>query len=141
MADSSQHEMLVRRIVGYIFTNYSELYSLSVIDDLPKPIGAERPPKIQGYRPDVFAQDVPLTTAIIGEAKTLGDLETGHSKRQYASFLSSLSMQPNGIFLIAVPFIGVPAALRVLREIIRALDEPLSSVKVIVLDDFREYEV
>lgn len=138
MPESTQHLDLVRRLISYVNSNFSECRSLSIISDLPTSIGGERPPKIQGFAPDLFAIDVPATKTIIGEGKTRQDLETDHSRRQIGAFLYYLSRQPRGILIIAVPWQILGATQRMMRSL-KSESEFEHSVEIIILDEIGEY--
>jgi hypothetical protein len=138
MPESTQHLDLVRRLISYVNSNFSECRSLSIISDLPTTIGGERPPKIQGFAPDLFAIDVPATKTIIGEGKTRQDLETDHSRRQIGAFLYFLSRQPRGILIIAVPWQILGATQRMMRSL-QSETEFHHSVEIIILDEIGEY--
>jgi hypothetical protein len=103
MAESLVHLQLVARIVSHIRDEY-QAYQLAVFHDLPNLIGAEKPPRIGGFVPDVFAIDAPPSITILGEAKTVEDLETEHSLKQLTAFLAFLRLQPSGILVVAVPW-------------------------------------
>lgn len=139
MAESDQHQQLIQRIVDYVGLTFAAEYSLTAYDDLPKAIGAEKPPAIGKHRPDFYAADVPLTIMIIGEAKTFYDLETEHSRNQYASFINHLSRHGKCYFILAVPFQYVPAARRVISSLIRKVGDSCQHVQVIILDEIGEY--
>lgn len=136
MAESSQHQALLKRTVEFIESRYSAIYSLIVIHDIVQHIGEKKPPRIEGYSPDVFAYDVPLTTTIIGEAKTPGDLETLHSRDQLRAFAEYLVTRPNGILIVSVTFSIVPSARRVLKNILRRLDKDSSDIEILIVDEF-----
>jgi hypothetical protein len=138
MPESTQHVALVRRLVSYVNSTFSECQSLSVICDLPIPIGGERPPRIQGFTPDLYAVDVPATKTILGEAKTQKDLETEHTRHQLTAFLYYLSCQSRGVLIVAVPWQIVGATQRTMRLITGAAGNP-RGVDVIILDEIREY--
>ena len=58
MAESLIHLRLVKSIVRYVEYTYRPSYELAIFHDLPGPIGAEKPPRIGGYVPDVYAGSV-----------------------------------------------------------------------------------
>jgi hypothetical protein len=62
-----------------------------------------RPPRIQGFVPDIYVVDVPTTFTIIGEAKTGSDLQSERSRKQIAAFLEFVAYRANGMFILAVP--------------------------------------
>lgn len=83
--------------------------------------------------PDVYAFDAPLTTVIIGEAKTQDDLETERSRKQLAAYLSYLGHQQTGILILAVPW-QVKRRAKQVVESLRA-QTGAASVKTVMLDD------
>jgi len=101
MAESVNHLRLVEHLVAHITATYE---GLVVFHDLPAALGAEKPPRIGGYVPDVFATDAPTTITIVGEAKTESDLETDHSREQLVAFLQYLGARQRGVLVLAVPW-------------------------------------
>src|SRR5258708_8311128 len=92
MPESQGHIDLVRSLSAWIegkFRNGS--YSFHVIADLPD--SPEKPDYIGGFRPDVYARAAGKHT-ILGEAKTVNDLECLHTERQIGAFLKYLSLSP-----------------------------------------------
>ncbi|WP_146208938.1 hypothetical protein [Azospirillum sp. TSO22-1] len=95
--------------------------------------GANRPPSIGGFLPDVFASDLPATFEVVGEAKTFPDLESERSARQIRAFLDHLAVRPASTFYLAVPpFTGARA-----RAILNRLCEPAHAhVRLEIIDGF-----
>src|SRR5439155_11336946 len=120
---------------------FGNVYSLFTLDDLPKKLGKDKPPAIGGYRPDVYARDAPVTMVIIGEAKTSQDIETEHTKKQFTAYLTHLTMVGQGILIIAVTWKTVAAVRRVLGRIVCDENVKGNSVKVVILDELREYVI
>ena len=133
MAESSQHAALVQIIVGYIKREHATVTALGIVDDLSSAIGAEKPNRIEGFVPDVYAFDAPRTTTIIGEAKTKDDLETERSKKQIAAFLSHLRYQDAGVFIMAVPWQVKRRAQAIVSTLQKAAGA--ASVTTVTLDD------
>ena len=77
----------------------------------------ERPLRINGYLPDLYAEDVPRTFVIIGEAKTRSDLLTTRSRQQIDSFVRYLALYETAFFYLAVPLLAKPPATTLLREL------------------------
>jgi hypothetical protein len=130
LAESSKHTALVQVIIKYIGREHA---GLGIINDLSSPLYAEKPNRIGGFVPDVYAFDAPLTTIVIGEAKTQDDLETGHSQKQISAFLSYLGLQQTGIFILAVPW-HLKRRGAVIVEALRA-ETGATCVKTVMLDD------
>jgi len=133
LAESIKHTALVQIIISYIGREHAHLTALGVVNDLSSPLRAEKPNRIDGFVPDVYAFDAPLTTVIIGEAKTQDDLETERSRKQLAAYLSFLGHQHTGILILAVPW-QVKRRANAIVEGLRA-ETGAASVKTVMLDD------
>lgn len=116
MPESIQHVRLVEKTIEYIHVYIGVGYSFSVLHDLPASLGADKPPRIEGFVPDIYAQDTPATLTVIGEAKTANDLATAHTERQLLAFFRHLETQPRGILVIAVPWVTRAAASSLLKR-------------------------
>jgi hypothetical protein len=131
MAESTQHLRLVRSIVNYVEQEFAALDWLAIYDDTAEPFRGEKPPHIGGYVPDVFAADTPRSTTIIGEAKTLYDLNTQRSRDQIKGFLDYLAPLPNGVFILATPLLAAGRA----RSIVASAQRGASvKTRVVFLD-------
>lgn len=131
MPESAQHARLVKAIVTRAEKYLGEIGDIRVCEDAVQPIRSERPPKICGFIPDVFATDVPTSVTLIGEAKTASDLETNHSRKQIAAFLKFLAHTPGGIFLLAVPIELIPRGRATIRELSQSLGKHAPQTEVI----------
>lgn len=141
MPESAEHLSLVQDIVDYIQNRFGGLAGLIVLTDLPTSARADKPPRIDGFAPDVYATEVPRTTVLIGEAKTADDLTTAHSRDQIVAFLKFLSYQQRGVLVLAVPWQCVPAARIVLTSAKRSLTCDANSVETVVLDGIKTPKV
>lgn len=101
--ESQLHEHMVRRIVQEVSGRFGHLYSFSICADLIQ-FGRNKPVRVGGFTPDVYARDVPETCRVIGEAKTPVDFESERSQAQIAAFLRHLSAFPSSHFFLAVPW-------------------------------------
>jgi len=133
LGESAKHLELVSRILSHIEKTYVGMDAVATIHDLPGTIGCEKPPKIGQFKPDVYAIDAPLTRTIIGEAKTQSDLETNRTAAQFNAFMNFLRLQPNPVFILAVPWQARVLARTLLLALQRELQA--SSVQLVVLDD------
>ena len=124
---------MVQVIIAHIRHEYAGVAALRIFHDLPGPLGAEKPHRIAGFVPDVYAFDAPLTVRIIGEAKTQADLETAHSQEQISAFLAFLGQQELGVFILAVPW----AAKRLAHVLVESKRVSVGavSVRTAILDD------
>lgn len=134
MPESAMHADLVKAILAFAAHELGSLADIAVREDAVRPLRGERPPRIAGYTPDVYAVDVPTTRTLIGEAKTRTDLETEHSQRQIAAFLDYSAQSPGGLFILAVPMIARPAARRLIKRLVTA--SPMGAHRWAVIDDF-----
>ena len=132
MGETAVHAGLVEALVAYAATELGGLVNLSIRNDAVRPLRGERPPRINGYVPDLFATDVPTTATLIGEAKTRADLESGHTHDQIHAFLDYLSQTPNGIFVLSVPLSAAATG----RRLIAQLKTPFNTAdtRIIVID-------
>jgi type IV pilus biogenesis protein CpaD/CtpE len=133
--ESSQHIRLVEALVNYIEVRYKPLKSMIILSDLPKTVGGDRPPRVGGYAPDVYATDAPTTITVIGEAKTAEDLVTSHSRQQIEAFLDYLRYQKSGVFVLAVPFFSSATARIVVESAKRAAGVKSSEIETVILDE------
>ena len=133
MSESLNHLELVDRMIGYVEREYRPAYELVIFHDKPSVIGGEKPPRIGGYQPDLYATDTPVSIIILGEAKTEDDLETEHSRNQLIAYLRFLAWQPRGVLVLAVPWQASATATNVLWRLQR--DHNALNVQTVVLTD------
>lgn len=79
--------------------------------------GSNRPHRIGGYCPDLFASDLPTTFEVLGEAKTGPDLERPRTRIQIVAFLDYLALQPDGWFYLCVPPLSSARAYQLLNRL------------------------
>jgi hypothetical protein len=132
MPESATHAGLVQAVIEFAEYELGAIAEIAVRDDAVRSLRGERPPRIEGFTPDVHAVDVPTTRTLIGEAKTRADLETDHSRRQISAFLGYLAKTSGGLFVLAVPLTAGATARRLLRQ----LNAPFTAkpTRLIVLD-------
>ena len=107
--ESFRHVSLVKRLIDVIHAQHNTAGRFLMLADHHS-YGADRPPKIGGYTPDVFASDVPETFHVLGEAKTSDDLDSDRSARQITAFLEHLTLRPASRLYLAVPWLCLPRA-------------------------------
>ncbi len=133
MPESLLHLRLVHLVVEHIERIYSPSYPMALLHDLPGHLGDDKPPRIGGFVPDVYALDVPTSLVIVGEAKTNNDLETDHTRRQLSAFLKHLSRQARGVLIVGVPWQTAATARNLLSRLVQELGA--EAVEVAVIDD------
>lgn len=132
MGESQAHLELVQRLVEFAAWRLSSYRAVAVFSDLPPTPRRDKPPRIGGFRPDVFATDVPTTIQLVGEAKTPADLEQQHTLLQLAAFLSHLRIR-GGILVIAVPWAMRTVAQRLVQDTAMAVGA--TGVEFLIIDD------
>ena len=126
MPESATHLGLVQHLVLWVQEHRSnEQDSILFVDDPSRAAGA-KPPSIFGYLPDLYWKTRRGHSVLIGEAKSAYDVESRHSRKQFASFLIHLRTFDEGTLLIAVPWHVVPQA----KSLIRGIQRDTSSIMV-----------
>jgi hypothetical protein len=129
--ESTLHIRLVESLERQVREHHPAERGLLILVDHDR-YGRDRPHRINGYCPDLFASDLPTTFEVLGEAKTGPDLERSRSHSQIKAFLDYLSLQPVGSLYLCVPPIFVARATEILRRL-RTPDHSMVSTKVITL--------
>jgi hypothetical protein len=114
--ESALHVGLVERLIATVETRHQTVQGIMIFADHHK-FGVNQPPTFGGFKPDVFAQDLPATFQIIGEAKTASDLKEERSSRQITAFLDHLALYPNSSFYLGVPWFVKGSANYMLLEL------------------------
>ncbi len=73
------------------------------------------PPQLGDFRPDVYAVERVSRRIVIGEAKTVDDIDNDHTRSQLASYFRHLASGPAGEIWMAVPMLSGGAAHRLCR--------------------------
>ena len=132
MGESQAHHDLVDRTYRYICRRFPPHRGFATFLDAPSTPRGEKPPPLEGFVPDVLAMDVPTTMYVIGEAKTIHDLERPHTTAQLLAYLRHLRLR-SGVLVIAVPWVVVPTArCMVARAIVRT---GATNIEVVILGD------
>ena len=100
--------------------------------DLPSSTGQSKPPLVEGFSPDLWAKNFKDGMVIIGEAKTLRDIENRHSSAQFSAFLKFCHDNRPSLFVVAVPWMMVNCAksqIEYMKRITKTQD-----VQVVFLD-------
>lgn len=117
MPESLLHTELVRSLALWASTGLASHSHVVVYVDLPENPAENKPPSIEGFFPDLYCTSVGGQPLCIGEAKTLGDLESKHSRQQLTAYLRFLLNFAPGLLVVAVPWRAVPSA----RSLVRAI--------------------
>ncbi len=114
--ESNEHAFLVTHLTNFVAKQHGCGGNLALYFD-DQMYGRERPQRIGNYLPDLYAEDVPRTFVVIGEAKTHLDLISARSRRQLGTFLRYLALYDAAFFYLAVPTLAKPAAMTLVREL------------------------
>lgn len=114
--ESRKHAELVLALAREVERDHGHRDDLVVFADHEK-FGTERPGKIGRFTPDLYASDIDETFLIVGEAKTMPDLLTERSRRQFACFLDHLARHSCSTLIVAVPTLALGSANAVLRAV------------------------
>ena len=113
--ESETHVALVSNLASMVLDLHGNTGNLSLFLDDQAP-ETQRPQRINGHLPDLYAEDVPRTFVVIGEAKTRSDLLSTRSKIQISSFFQYLSLFDRSFFYLAVPVFTQPVANTLIRD-------------------------
>lgn len=113
--ESEEHTFLVSQLADFVRKQHGGMGNLALYFD-DQALGRERPQRIGSHLPDLYAEDVPRTFVVIGEAKTRLDLITSRSRRQISTFVDYLALHKAAFFYLAVPVLATPTANSFVRE-------------------------
>ncbi len=142
-SETVQHANLICRMEGWLREKFSHHTCFSILTDSSiSPEMDNRPPKIKGRTPDLYATDVPETFCVVGEAKTSKDLITKRSQQQMSIFIDYLFVRPtDDFFVLAVPYDATDRAVITLRNKCRRVENRNGSVSIFVLNEVDVVEI
>ncbi|TAL38634.1 MAG: hypothetical protein EPN93_03935 [Spirochaetes bacterium] len=132
MSVSSTHTFYVKELIKWLQQGNDGGLEYFIHCDISNLNLGNQPPRIDGFIPDVYAKARFGERIIIGEAKTLMDVESRHSKNQYISYLKHCSCFASSALLLAVPWTMVNCVKGLLKAIMR--NNNIKSIDVIVLE-------
>ena len=133
MPESEEHSNLVAILHGYISDRFCEGRGERVLTDSIGSQSPNRPPPIEGYVPDAYVMLDDQGRAVIGEAKSMGDLENSHTEAQVTAFLRRCGMAEGSAFILAVPWPIERLAVALLANF--RVREGLPQVETVVLSE------
>lgn len=133
MPESEEHSNLVTILYGYIADRFCEGQGKRILVDSVSSESPIRPPSIEGYVPDTYVMLNEQGRVVIGEAKSMRDLETSRSEAQIAAFLRRSGMTEDSVFILAVPWPIERLAGALLMKLLER--EELLHVETVVLSD------
>ena len=133
MSQSKAHRDLIEGTVDALVSRYT---NISMLIDLQQKPGDEVPPKICGFRPDIYATRKQEHSIVIAEAKTDGDIDSQHTHDQIISFIKYLNQNETSLFILAVTGCGADLAKTVMRFIRKELQVVSAEIEVFDGCDF-----
>ena len=118
---------------NYIADGFCQGDKERVLIDSVASHSSNRPPSISGYIPDAYVMLSRLGRVVIGEAKTMRDLENAHTQAQIVAFLKRCRLVEDSAFVLAVPWPVERLAKAVLLNI--RSREGLSDVAITVISE------
>ena len=97
---------------------------------------SSRPPPIEGYVPDAYVMLNEQGRVVIGEAKSMSDLENSHTEAQVTAFLRRCGKAEGSVFILAVPW-PIERLARALLANLR-VGEGLPQVETVVLSEMNQ---
>ncbi len=127
MSESSEHRDLVMLMACELRTLYPNIVMTTDVQMKP---GEPIPPVIDGHRPDIYAHYKDESFCLIGEAKTVCDLENKHTYSQITSFVQHLESRLSGCFILGISGEKADRAKTLLRFIHKKLGLLKTSLQV-----------
>jgi hypothetical protein len=116
MSETIGHSRLVGVILKWVETRVHGISGVCVFCDCPSMLVTEKPSAIEGFFPDLCVVTAPALLTILGEAKTLPDLESPRSYRQLVAFLRFLAVRPGPQLVMATPWEALATAKSLVRR-------------------------
>lgn len=132
MGESQAHLALVDRAYSYIARRFPADRGFVTYVDGPNTSRSDKPPRIGGFVPDVVAANVPTTFYVIGEAKTLADLDNDHTRAQLTAFCRHLRVH-GGVLVMAVPWTVTVIARRLVASAVTETNA--AEIETVILGD------
>ena len=115
MSEGPTHLALVAALAKYLLRIVAVDHA-PILVDRPGLAQGSKPPLIDGFVPDLFFGP---NSPVIGEAKTLRDLETQRSYDQIGAFMRYVATNRDARFFLAVPLVAKNYARSVVQWNIR----------------------
>jgi len=116
VSETLTHTRLVGVILRWLRAEHAATPGLCVFCDCPPILETEKPAPIEGFFPDVCAMCTPPALTLIGEAKTVPDLESPRSYKQFLAFLRFLAARPKPTLIVATPWQATVTAKTVIKQ-------------------------
>lgn len=115
MGETLLHTRLVSIIVNWVARQHPTTPGFCLYCDNQTVLQTEKPPPIDGFYSDVYAVTTPPAITLLGEAKTIPDIDSERSFNQLVAFLRFLSVRPGPTLIMATPWQARPTAKNLVR--------------------------
>lgn len=133
MPESEEHSDLVAILHRYIADRFCGGRGERVFTDSINTESSTRPPPIEGYVPDAYVILNERGRVVIGEAKSMRDLENSHTEAQVTAFLRRCGTAEGSALILAVPWPIERLARALLTKFL--VREELTHVETVVLSE------
>ena len=124
---------MVAILHSYVADRFCEGKIDRVLTDSVSGNSLARPPSIASFVPDTYVVLNELGRVVIGEAKSLKDLDNSHTEAQVTAFLRRCGLADGSAFILAVPW-PIERFARALLTNLR-VREGLPHVEIVVLSE------
>src|SRR5437667_12642152 len=100
MSETLTHTGLVELLVAWLQAEYTAMPGVCLFCDCPVVLSTEKPAAIEGFYPDACLITTPPKVTVLGEAKTLPDLESARSLQQLTAFFRFLHVRPKPLLVM-----------------------------------------
>jgi len=136
MGVSDSHIRLVQELRSFVEAKYGGKGKLIVFTDNPDSAFKDHVPKIGEAFPDLYARCYCPDIIILGEAKTVNDVESRHSILQYKYFIQFCAQNTNSCLIFAVPWTVIASLKNTIRNVKRQLH--VDNVEPVYLEPLSE---
>lgn len=136
MGISQSHIRLVDELKYYVNVEHGKTGNCIIYLDNPNTPNWQKIPKIGDTIPDLYARCFNPDLIILGEAKTINDVENPHSIFQYKHYLLFCNQNKNTHLIFAVPWTAVSCLRNTIRNLTRRLN--IKNVHIVYLERLPE---
>jgi len=134
MAESALHIEIVRQMYNWVRDGIFSGDDGSIFVSLPEASVHTKPPNLLfGYQPDLYAIDHKNNLLVVGEAKTIRDIDRPHSIEQYKSYLNTCLQHDGPSYLVfAVPIFWKARMVAIVNRYVKP--ESVGKIKIEILE-------
>lgn len=119
---SLTHEKYVQALQEFSESKLSRYKNYYCFVDHSFSESIDKPPKINGFVPDLYGATIGEEITLIGEAETYEGIRSHHTEQQLLAFLNFLKNRSNPHLIIATRWDMVPMARTIVRRLKASYD-------------------